>query len=100
MGPTVTPTIEPTPTPKPTLPPETKEKIRTFVQNNPPTKSKPNFSKYTEEELEDLMDLFDYETPLYGGLLQTGDETPIYPFVFAGIGIILLVIVITKKKNI
>ena len=40
----------------------------------------------TEEELEDLMDLFDYGTPLWGELLATGDETPIYPFVFGGIG--------------
>ena len=38
--------------------------------------SKPDFSGYTREELSDLVNLYNYQTPLYGGLLSTGDETP------------------------
>ena len=44
----------------------------------------------TEMELEDLIDLFDYGTPLFG-LLGTGDDIPAYPFVFGGIGIAALI---------
>lgn len=46
----------------------------------------PPFKDKTEEELEELTELFDYETPLWGGLLQTGDETPVWPYVFGGVG--------------
>lgn len=58
------------------------------------------FGKYTEENLEGLVDLFDYDTPLWGGLLGTGEKTPIYPFVFGGIGVALvLFLVLTGKKK-
>ena len=40
-----------------------------------------------EGELEELLELFDYGTPLWGErLLPTGDDMPIYPIVFGGIG--------------
>ena len=57
-----------------------------------------------EEELEDLVDLFDYGTPLWGELLKTGDETPIYPFIFGGVGVaalaaLILLTVFGKKKK-
>jgi LPXTG-motif cell wall-anchored protein len=52
----------------------------------------PPFREKTEEELEDLIDIFDYDTPLWGGLLGTGDDMPVYPFIFAGIGAAALAI--------
>lgn len=64
-----------TPTGRPTIP--------TRRTGTPP----PPFQFRSEEELEELIDLFGYGTPLYGGLLGTGDETPAYPYVFAGIGV-------------
>ena len=58
---------------------------------------------YNEEELEELIDLFDYGTPLWGGLLGTGDETPTYPYVFGGAGALallaLLLIGRKRRKN-
>lgn len=64
-------------------------------------KSPPSpFVEHTEEELEELIDIFDYDTPLYGGLLKTGDEVPVYPFVFGGIGLtIVLVLIFAGRKN-
>ncbi|NLO85886.1 MAG: Cna B-type domain-containing protein [Clostridiales bacterium] len=43
----------------------------------------------------------DGETPLYGGLLKTGDEMPIYPFVFGGIGLLAAIaaIILGRKKR-
>ena len=40
--------------------------------------------------MEDLIDLFDYMTPLWG-MLGTGDETPAYPYVFGGVGALAVV---------
>lgn len=58
------------------------------------------FSHLTEEELEDVIELFDYGTPLWGPLLQTGDEIPVYPFVFAAVGFVaLLVLWILGRKR-
>ena len=52
------------------------------------------------EELEGLIELFGYGTPLWGGLLQTGDQMPVYPFVFGGCGIVaLLVLVILERRK-
>ena len=53
----------------------------------------------TEEDLEGLMDLFDYGTPLWGGLLGTGDEVPVYPFVFGGIGIAAVIALLLSRKK-
>ena len=54
----------------------------------------------TEEELEELFELFDYGTPLFG-MMQTGDELPVYPFIFGGVGLaaIILFIVLGKKNK-
>ena len=52
-----------------------------------------------EEELEELLDLFDYGTPLFG-MLQTGDDIPAYPFVFGGIGLAaLLALALLSRKR-
>ena len=61
--------------------------------------SRPKFERMTEEEFEDLLDMLDYGTPLWG-MLGTGDETPAYPFVFAGIGaaaIIALIVTVNVR---
>ena len=62
----------------------------------------PPFEEQTEEELEELLDLFDYGTPLFG-ILPTGDDMPIYPFIFGGIGLgaigALLVLMLKSKKK-
>ena len=67
-----------------------------------PEKPVPNrqlFNNLTDEELEDLMFLGDYGTPLFGQLLGTGDETPMYPFVFGGIGLLALALLLVSKKR-
>ena len=60
---------------------------------------RPNFGDRNEGELEELFDLFDYMTPLWG-MLGTGDETPAYPYVFGGVGLAAVVaLVIFGKKR-
>lgn len=58
---------------------------------------------FGEPELEELLELYDYGTPLWGRPLQTGDELPLYPIVFGGIGctalIALVVLMILNKKK-
>ena len=76
------------------LPDKTKKK-----EKKKPTKSKPKYGKRTEEEMEELIDLFDYMTPLWGGLLGTGDETPVYPYVFGGVGLAALLAVLLGRKR-
>ena len=53
----------------------------------------------TEEELEEFLEIIDYDVPLFGGLLATGDDTPIYPSIFLGIGLIILLILIILEKR-
>ena len=53
----------------------------------------------TEEQLEDLLDLFDYDTPLFGRPLGTGDEIPVYPFVFAGIGLTAVLVLLIGRRR-
>ena len=53
----------------------------------------------TEEALEELIDLFDYETPLFGMLLGTGDELPVYPFAFAGVGALALIALLAADRK-
>ena len=94
----LTSTIEPEPTIKPISiivnNEEIKEKIKIFKKA-----SNTFFRDKAEEELEELIDLFGYETPLFSNLLETGDETPLYPliFTFAGCLTLLLFFIINKK---
>ena len=76
---------------EPETPPEEPPRYRT----------PPEFDEFTEEELEDLLDLFDYDTPLFGRPLGTGDELPVYPFIFAGIGLtaVLLLVLLGRKRG-
>ena len=52
-------------------------------------------------ELEQMLRLFDYGTPLWGTLLKTGREVPAYPFIFGGMGVaaLLLLAVLSRKKR-
>ena len=56
-------------------------------------------SHMSEAELEELMELFGYGTPLWG-MLGTGDETPAWPYAFAGLGALALIaLAILGKKR-
>ena len=94
-------TIEPTasPTPRPTLSPEIIQEIIDNLPDVPILNPKPDFSQFTDEELEKLFDIWGYETPLYGGLLQTGDEMPIWVLYAGGIGSLSALIAILLKKK-
>ncbi len=64
----------------------------------------PPFKELNEEEMDELMDILDYGTPLWGTLLGTGDETPVYPYVFGGVGVLAIVALVLfgrkrKKKE-
>ena len=60
----------------------------------------PPLEDETEEELEELVDLFDYDTPLFG-MMKTGEETPMWPFISAAVGLlaILTLILMGRKKK-
>jgi hypothetical protein len=58
----------------------------------------PNFEALDDEGLEELLDMFGYGVPLYG-MLGTGDELPLYPFVFGGIGLLALALLMALKKR-
>ena len=61
----------------------------------------PQFEDKTDEELEELFDVFGYGTPLYG-MLGTGDYLPAWVLVCAGVGIIAVILFIAtgrKKKR-
>ncbi len=60
----------------------------------------PQFEDKSDEELEELFDIFGYNTPLYG-ILGTGDQIPVWVWVCVGIGIaaIILFIVLGRKKK-
>ena len=73
---------------EPEIPPET-----------PRYRTPPPFNDMTEEQLEDLLDLFDYATPLFGRPLGTGDEIPVYPFVFAGIGLTAVLVLLIGRRR-
>ena len=57
------------------------------------------YEERTVEELEDMLDLFDYDTPLFGGLLGTGDTMPVYPFIFGAIGVAAIVMLFLFGKD-
>ena len=59
----------------------------------------PRYDTVTEGQFEDMFNLFDYDTPLWG-MLGTGDETPAWPYAFAGAGALALIaLAILKKKR-
>ena len=94
---TVKPTPSPTPKPTPTpIPPEIIEEI---IENLPdPVPNRPDFSQFTDEELEELFDMWGYKTPLYG-MFQTGDEIPIEIYLLGLIGLCALIIAILLRKK-
>ena len=66
----------------------------------PGEKKKPSkFNKLTAEELDELTDLFEYDTPLWGGLLGTGDETPVWPYAFAGAGMLAVAALLVLRRR-
>lgn len=80
----------------------TNVRIPTRERGTPPEPKTPRFRDFPEEGLEELIDIFDYDVPLWGGLLGTGAEVPVYPFVFAGIGVAALIVLVVfgrKKKK-
>jgi pilin isopeptide linkage protein len=68
----------------------------TYVPTQPIKPKKPS---YTPEDWEMLLTLLDERIPLYGGLLKTGDEVPVYPFVFGGLGLIAALLVIISDRR-
>jgi LPXTG-motif cell wall-anchored protein len=62
-------------------------------------KDTPKKPPYTPENWEKLITLLDEEIPLYGGLLKTGEEIPLYPFVFGGIGLLALAAVLLADRR-
>lgn len=91
--PTPSPTPKPTPTP---IPPEIIEEI---IESLPdPVPNRPDFSQFTDEELEELFDMWGYETPLYG-MFQTGDEMPVEIYLLGLIGLCALIIAILLRKK-
>ena len=69
---------------------------------NDPDHSQSGFvgTDLTEELLERAIKLFEYGTPIWGELLETGDEMPIYPFIFGGVGLAaVIVLLVTNRKK-
>lgn len=90
-----TPTPSPSPTPEPTLSPEI---IQVILSDLPePVVQTPNFSKFSDEELEELFDIWGYDVPLYG-MFQTGDEIPIGVIIAGLAGILCLILYFVLKK--
>ena len=48
--------------------------------------------------MDGLMDVLGYGTPLFG-MLDTGDETPLYPFLFGGAGLLALAMLLALRKR-
>jgi hypothetical protein len=51
------------------------------------------FDSFTAEELEELIHVFDYSTPLYN-ILGTGNEIPLYIYLAGAAGLTALVLLI------
>lgn len=72
------------------------------ITNRRTASSVPPFASMNEEQIDEFVDIIDYDTPLWGQLLGTGDETPIYPYVFAGVGALALIALVVfgfKRKK-
>ena len=75
----------------------------TMTNSRIPTETEPPrmaFDDFSMEDLEELLDISDYETPLFG-ILGTGNDIPVYIFVLGGVGIlaILLLVIFGRKKK-
>ena len=81
--------------------PKTPGKPREEVPTRKTTTPRPKFEEFTEEEMTEMIDMLDYGTPLWGMLLGTGDETPIYPYVFGGVGVLAVIalLVFDRKRR-
>ena len=72
--------------------------INTYVPTEtPPTP--PKTTPRTPENWEELITLLDPDVPLFGGLLKTGEEIPLYPFVFGGLGLMALLAVLLADRR-
>ena len=60
----------------------------------------PAFEELSDEELEELFDMFGYGTPLYG-MLGTGDQVPVWVWICGGVGIaaLAMAILMGRKKR-
>lgn len=96
---TAEPTPSPSPTPLPTMKPEQREAIIRYAKEYKGIKKTSHFANMTEEELEELIDIMDYEVPLYGDLLATGDEVPIWVFISIIISVICISIYFILKNS-
>ena len=68
------------------------------VENRNTGTPTPQFEDMTEPELEELFDMFEYDTPLWG-MMGTGDETPFWPVAFAAAGILALITLALAGKR-
>jgi len=73
--------------------------VNTYVPPEEPPATPKSKPPYTPEEWEALITLLDEEIPLYGGLIKTGEEAPVYPFVFGGIGLAALAAVLLADRR-
>lgn len=71
---------------------------RLLVEEATPVET-PVVRRPSEEELTNLIYLVDYKTPLYGSLLGTGLDLPVYPFVFAGLGCVAVVALLAGRRK-
>lgn len=78
--------------------PEQREAIVRYAKKYKEAKKASPFANMTEEELEELIDIMDYEIPLYG-MLQTGDGVPIWVFISVIIGFMCIGIYIISSKG-
>ena len=69
-----------------------------YLENRHTGTQPPYFSELTEAELEELLFILeDMKMPLFGGLLNTGDDVPAWPYVFGGIGLLALVLLAVMR---
>lgn len=94
---TIQPTLMPSPTPHQTITPEQYQEI---ISKLPPNTPHSPYGELTQEELENLLQILDYNTPLYS-MLPTGDEIPLHIILCTLLGIgCIFIYIISKRKNI
>lgn len=57
------------------------------------------FGQMSEQELEDLLELLGYLAPKAGVPMQTGDEIPLWPFIYGAIGVFALALYLFLYKR-